>query len=172
MSLQVNKLTNGNCYVDNKNFLGKADEIELPMLKVQTTDHNPLGLAGVVQYPTKMDKMEGKIKWNCFYSDVLKKFANPYKSLQLMFRGNLEGYVGSDRTTQDPYVLTMTINSKGVPGGSIKPGDNAEAETEFSATYMKLEIARQTIYEFDAVNNIFFVDGVDLLKEFRDNIGQ
>lgn len=168
----VNRLTNGNCYVDNRNFAGKADEIQLPELKPKTSDHMPLGQFGTVEYATTMDKLTGKIKWNCFYPDVLKKFSNPFKSIQLMFRGNLETYTGSDRTDQQPYVLTMSINSKGVPGGTIKPGDNAEAETEFSATYMKLEIAGTTIYEFDAVNNIFFVDGVDLLKEFRENTGQ
>lgn len=172
MALEVNKLTNGNCYVDNNSYLGKADEIQLPDLKPKTVDHMPLGLAGTVEYATQMEKLTGKIKWNCFYPDVLKKFANPFKSIQLMFRGNLESYTGSDRTSQAPYVLTMSINSKGVPGGMIKPGDNAEAETEFSATYVKLEIAGATIYEFDAINNIFFVDGVDLLKEFRENIGQ
>ncbi len=172
MALEVNRLTNGNCYADNKSFLGKADEIELPSLKFMKADHNPLGLAGVVEYATKLEKMRGKIKWNCFYSDVLKKFANPFKSIQLMFRGNLETYTGSDRTAQQAYVVTMTINSDGVPAGNIKPGDNAEAETEFSATYMKLEIAGVIVYEFDAINNIFFVDGVDIFKEFRENIGQ
>ena len=112
------------------------------------------------------------IKWNCFYADVYKKFANPYKSLKLTFRGVLDTYTGSDRTAQKPYVVAMTINSMSVPAGNIKAGDNAEYESPFAATYLKIEVDGAVIVEFDAINNIHFVDGVDLLKEFRNIIGQ
>lgn len=172
MALEINKLTNGTCYVDNKNFLGKADEIKLPELVWGFNDHAALGQAGKAKYPGQLDAMEGSIKWNCFYEDVYKKFANPYKSLKLTFRGVLDSYIGSDRTSQKAYVVAMTINSMGVPGGSIKAGDNSEFESKFSATYMKIEVAGVVITEYDALNNILFVDGVDLLKQFRTIVGQ
>jgi P2 family phage contractile tail tube protein len=168
----VNRLTNGNIYVDSTNLLGKFDEIKLPEIKPKQTDHNAMGQSGTVSYPTIIEKLEGSIKWNCYYGDVYKKFANPYKSMQVMFRSNLETYTGSDRSAQKAYVVTLTINSMGVPGGSFKAGENVEAETNFTATYMKIEEDGATITEFDPINNIFFVDGVDLLKEFRDHIGQ
>ncbi len=172
MALQVSKLTNGNCYVDDKNFLGKFDEIQLPVLKPKMADHDPMGMVGVASFATKMEKLEGKIKWNSFYKDVYVKFANPYKSLRLMFRANKEEYTGSDRTAEKAYVVYLSINSMGVPGGNFKSGDNAEFESDFTATYMKIEEDGITILEFDAINNIHFVDGVDLLKNFRENIGQ
>jgi P2 family phage contractile tail tube protein len=172
MALEINKLLNASVYADNKSLLGKADEVKLPDLKFVKSDHAPLGLAGKVKYPGQVDAMEGTIKWNCFYADVYKKFANPYKSIKLTLRGVLDTYVGSDRTSRVPYVVAMTINSDGVPAGNIKAGDNAEFETAYSATYLKVEVAGEVILEFDAVNNIHFVDGVDLLKEFRQIIGQ
>lgn len=172
MALEINKLTNGNIYVNETNLIGKFDEIQLPSVKPKMADHDPMGLVGVVSYASKMEKLEGKIKWNSFYKDVYAKFANPYKSLRVMFRSNMEKYVGADRASQVPYVVTMNINSMGVPGGNFKAGDNAEFETDFTATYMKIEENGVTVLEFDAVNNIYFVDGVDLLKEYRENIGQ
>lgn len=172
MALEINKLTNATVYVDNKNFLGKADEVKLPELKSAFTDHAPLGIAGKVKYPGQIDALDGTIKWNCFYADVYKKFANPYKSLKLTLRGVLDTFTGSDRTNRQAYVVAMTVNSMGVPGGNIKAGDNAEFESAFCATYFKIEVAGEVIVEFDAVNNIYFVDGVDLLKEFRAIVGQ
>lgn len=167
----VNKLLNANIYFENKSYAGRADEVELPVLKFLTADHKPLGQHGTTEYPSGMDKMEAKIKWNGPYPEVFKKMANPYKAMKIMARGSMDVYQGGDRTGQQPYVCYMTCNSKSVPLGMLKQNDNAEFESDLSVTYVKLEINNVLILEYDAENNILNVDGVDLLKEWRANLG-
>lgn len=171
MAKQIHKLLNANVYLEDKSWAGKADEIELPVLKFLTAEHKPLGQHGTTEYPSGIDKLEAKIKWNGPYPDVMKKMGNPYKALKLMARGSMDVYEGGDRTAQQPYVCYMTCNSKSLPIGSLKQNDNAEFESDLSVTYVKLEVNGVAIVEFDAENNIFIVDGEDLLLEWRNNLG-
>lgn len=171
MGKQINKLLNANIYLENKSMVGRADEIELPVIKFLMADHKPLGQVGTTQYPAGIDKLEAKIKWNSFYEDTFKKFANPFKALKLMCRGNVDVYEGADRVAQKAYVVYLTGQSNSLPLGTLKQNDNAEFESELSCTYVRLEFDGVMIMEFDAENNIFNVDGVDLLADFRKNLG-
>ena len=171
MAKQINKLLNANIYLDNKSWAGRADEIELPILKYLFAEHKPLGQFGTTSYPGGADQMEAKIKWNGPYPEVQKRMANPFKALKLMARGSMDVYEGSDRVAEQPYVCYITGNSKSLPMGTLKQNDNAEFESELSVSYVKLEINNELIMEFDAENNILMVDGVDLLKEWRQNLG-
>lgn len=171
MAKQINKLLNANVYFEDKSWAGRADEFELPVLKFLMSEHKPLGQIGTTEYASGIDKMEAKIKWNGPYADVFKKMANPWKGMKIMARGSMDVYEAGDRVAQQPYVCYMTCNSKSVPLGNLKQNDNAEFESDLSVTYVKLEINRVAILEFDAENNILIVDGVDLLKEWRDNLG-
>lgn len=169
--IKINRLTNANVYLENKSMLGRAQEIQLPALKAVMTDHVALGMVGKLQYPSGIDKLEGKIIWNSFYDDVFQKFANPYKAIRLMVRSSVEVYQGGDRVDQKACVCYLTCQSTGFPLGNYKQNDNVELENDLSITYLKLEYDGQTQVEFDAEANIFSVAGVDLLSQYRANLG-
>ena len=126
MGKQINKLTNANVYVGGNNMVGRADEVTLPVIKFMMAEHKPLGQVGSTMYASGVDKLEAKIKWNSFYLDVFKQFANPYKSIQFMLRGNVEIYEGGDRVNQKPYVCYLTVQSNSLPLGVFKHNDNTE----------------------------------------------
>lgn len=171
MSIKINRLTNANVYIDGNNLLGRAEEIQLPMLKSKMSEHKALGLQFMFEVPSGFEKMEGKIKWNAFYQDVFTQLSNPYKSVKLQVRSSLETYEGGDRISEVACVCYLTVQSKSFPLGNYKQNDNTEFESEISVYYIKLEIDGVEMLEADAMANIFKVNGVDQFAAYRKNIG-
>lgn len=169
--ITINRITNLNIYLDGGSFLGKAEEVSLPSINFKMAEHKALGMVGTMEFFAGIDKMEGKIKWNSFYADALKKMANPFKTIQLQARGSLETYSNGGRVSEVPMVVFLTVASKGFPLGSFKQHDNAEIESNLSVYYCKQEIDGEQIMELDVMSNIFKVDGVDLLAKYKANTG-
>ncbi len=168
--VEVNRITNAGIYADGDSYIGKVEEITLPMIKPTMSEHKSLGMNSKIELTSGIDKLEGKIKFNSNYPGVKKKFANFYNFIQLQVRYMVETYSSTGRTVTKGVVF-LTIQSKGVHGGVFKQHDNVENESDFNILYMKEIIDGQEIYEIDTFNNIYKVGGVDILKDYRDAIG-
>lgn len=171
MGVEIKQIVNANVYIDGNSFLGKAEEIKLPDVAVSMVEHKALGLVGKVELPSGIEKMEATIKWNSLYDEVLKKAANPYQPVQLQARFSLETYAGGGRIKEVPGVVFLTGTFKKFPLGGFKQHDNVEAETALNITYIRLVVDGKDIVEVDALANIYKVDGVDLLAQYRQNVG-
>jgi P2 family phage contractile tail tube protein len=169
--IEINRLTNANVYVDGNSFLGRAEEIQLPQIKHKMAEHKALGMAGSSEFFSGIEKMECKIKWASLYPDVMKKASNPFKTVQLQARASLETYSGQGRTKEVPVVVYLTGAFREFPLGNFKQHDNAEFETSLSVYYAKLVVDGTEIFEIDVIENIYKVDGVDVLETYRTNIG-
>jgi len=169
----VNNLVNGNVFIDGTSWFGTFKEFTLPVMKALYEEHEALGQNAKLELVTGTDLMTGNMKLNAPYADLMKLFADPYLNRQIQLRGNLETYTGAQRTGQNAYVCYLNATFKQVPGGMIKSKAGVEIETEINVTYMKLEIAGQSapIFEIDVMNNIQNVNGVDILAQFRANLG-
>ena len=170
-NISVNRLTNANIYLDGRSCLGRAEEITLPIIKHVLSEHKALGMVGKVELWSGVDKLETKIKWNSFYADVHKKFANPFRALNLQVRSSLEVYTSQGRTAQQPVVVYLTGSSKDFPTGNFKQHDNVELESNLTVTYVKLVVNGETIIEYDVLSNIFKVAGEDVMAQYRANLG-
>jgi len=171
MALRVNRLTNANIYANGNNYIGRAEEITVPDIKTTTADHKALGMVGKLELPSGIDKMEAKIKWNAYYEDVEATFSNPFESVKVQVRASLEKYEGEVRVDEVPVVVHLIGTPKQIPGGSFKQNDNVELETTLNVTYIKKVVNGIETLEYDVINNIFKVDGKDLLKKYRQNLG-
>lgn len=171
MSTSVNRMTNANVYVDGASQLGKAEEINLPDITFMLSEHKALGMIGKFELFSGIDKMESTIKWNAFYADILKKFANPRRSMQLQVRSSLETHNSSGLVAEVACVAYLTGQVKNFPAGNFKQHDNVEATSKMTVTAYKLEIDGSPVIEFDAMANILIVDGVDIMATYRSNIG-
>jgi P2 family phage contractile tail tube protein len=169
--IQVNRITNANVYVNGASQLGKAEEIKLPDITAIMTEHKALGMVGKMELPGGFDKMEGEIKWNSLYQDVAKVMANPFKAVQLQCRSSIEVYGAQGRTQEVPLVTYLTVQFKKNPAGTFKQHDNAEFGSSFSCSYIKQVIDGKDVLELDYLANIYIVDGVDQLADYRANIG-
>jgi uncharacterized protein len=171
MGITVNRLTNANIYIDGNSQLGKAEEVNLPDITFMLSEHKALGMIGKFELFSGIDKMEATIKWNAFYIDVLKQFANPRKTLKLQVRSSLESHDSSGLVSEVPCVAYLTVQPKNFPAGNYKQHDNVEATSKLTCTAYKLEIDGKDVVEFDALANIYSVDGVDIFANYRSNIG-
>ena len=170
-NIQINRLTNANIYMDGTNLLGRAEEIQLPQIKHKMADHKALGMVGSAEFFAGIDKLESKIKWNALYPEVLKKAANPFKTVQIQARASLETYNNMGKLAEVPAVAYLSGTFKEFPLGNLKPQENAEYETTMSVNYAKLVVNGDEIFEIDVLANIYKVDGVDILAVYRANIG-
>ena len=169
--IKINRLTNANIYMDGNNLLGRAEEIQLPQIKHKMADHKALGMVGSAEFFAGIDKLECKIKWNSLYTEVLKKAANPFVAVQIQARASLETYNNMGRLAEVPAIAYISGTFKEFPLGTLKPQENAEYETTMSVNYAKLIVAGEEIFEIDVLENIYKVDGVDVLTTFRINTG-
>lgn len=169
--IEVNRITNANVYMDGASFLGRAEEINLPQIKQTMSEHKGLGMVGRGDFFSGIDKMECKIKWASLYPEVMKKAANPFQAVALQARASLESYTGQGRTAEVPVVVYISGTFKEFPLGNFKQHENAEFETNMSVFYAKLVVDGEEIFEIDVLENIYKVDGTDILATYKQNIG-
>lgn len=171
MAIKVNRLTNANVYIDGTSQLGKAEEVNLPDVTFMLSEHKALGMVGKFELFSGIDKLEATIKWNAFYADILKKFGDPRKVMKLQVRSSLETYDSNGLVEEVPCVAYLTVQAKNFPAGNFKQHDNVEATSKLTCTAYKLEINGQEVIDYDALANVYSVDGVDIFANYRANIG-
>jgi P2 family phage contractile tail tube protein len=171
-NININKITNANLYSSGNSFLGKLEEIGLPAIKAKYVEQKTLGMIMGVELPSGFDMMTGKMKFNAVYPELIQEFGSPFQTRQVQVRGNLETYDSTGRIDEQAVVAFLTIRFKDVlPPITLKQNDNPELESEYSATYYRLEIDGIPLIEIDAFANLFFLNGEDELANYRDALG-
>ena len=157
----VNAIYNANVYIDGVNLLGQAAEFKMPEIEISQDDFDGLGLFGQVKLPSGVEALEGEITWNSINQEWANKAYHPFKAAQLMVRGNLQTFDTMGLAKEVPIVVTC----------SFKPKEKAEYATEFTTSEVRMVIdGRETLY-YNALKNVYRVNGVDALGQFRKNIG-
>lgn len=169
--IEINRITNANIYIAGNNLLGRASEIKLPDISMIMQEHKALGMVGKIELPAGFDKLEGEIKWNSFYRDVMLTAGNPYKALALQCRSSVDRYNSQGRVDEIPLVTHLTIMFKKNPLGTFKQHENPDFSSSFSCTYVKQVVDGEDLLELDYLANIFRVGGIDQLSNYRSNIG-
>jgi P2 family phage contractile tail tube protein len=169
--IQINRIVNANIYANGNSLLGRAEEIKLPDVTATMTEHKALGMVGKIELPSGFEKLEGEIKWNSLYDDASALMANPFKTVQLQCRSNIETYGAQGRMEERSLVTYLTVMFKKNPLGTFKQHDNAEFSSGFACTYVKQVIDGREVLELDVLANIFRVNGEDMLAAYRRNIG-
>ncbi|MDH4869812.1 phage major tail tube protein [Pseudomonas sp. BN515] len=168
----AHRITNANLYLDGRDFFAQAEEVELGSVKAVMSDHQGLGMVGLIELPDGLDKMEGKIVWNSRYRDASVKMATPFKAIQLQCRSNVQVFNNGGLVDEIPLVTFMTIMPKEYALGSFKPREVTKFETPFSATFVRQVLNGEEVLLLDYMANIFKVNGEDQLARYRRNIGQ
>jgi P2 family phage contractile tail tube protein len=168
---EINRMTQCAVFMDGNSLLGKVAEITLPVIKPKMVEHKAVGMQGTLRFPTGFEATEGKIKWASYYPDVAKRFARMNKFIPIQVRSSVESITNVGVVGEKALVIVLTIGSKGIPLGDFKQGDNVEMDTDFECYYMKQTFDNKDIVEFDPLNNLYVVDGVDQLAQYRKNLG-
>jgi P2 family phage contractile tail tube protein len=168
----INKITNANMYSSGNSYLGKLEEIGLPTIKAKYTEHKALGMIAEVELPSGFEKMTGKMKFNAVYPELIIEFGSPFNTRQIQVRSSLETYDSSGRIAEVSLVAFLNVKFKEVlPPIVLKQNDNPELESEYSATYYRLEVDGVPLIEIDTIAQLFFLNGNDELATYRQNLG-
>lgn len=167
----TDQIRNANVYIDGTSYMGKAREVQLPEIKQKMNENKALGMFGTKKLPAGLEALESRIKWASWLPEVMKKAANPYKPVDIMVRGNYETYSSAGIATEQPAICYMKATFQNIPLGTIQQNENVEVETQLAVDYLKLVVNGVELFEVDIDNNIYIVDGVDLLRQFRQNLG-
>jgi len=171
MAIVISKVFNANIYVDGSvELIGRAKEIKLPEVSAKMVEHSALGLAGVLELPSGLEKMSMSIKWTGWYGDILKMAANPFQSHKLQIRANHETYTSEGRAQELPLVILATASWKKASLGTLKPQDASEADDELTVSYIKVTLDGDELFEIDVLQNIWKVAGVDVLAQFKASL--
>jgi P2 family phage contractile tail tube protein len=161
-------LTNTNLFVDGVSFSGDVPSLTLPKLTQKMDDYRGGGMAGPIELPTGLEKLEALFSTNGVRREALKFFGlSDRTACNAVFRGSFKGLKGK----VTPVIATLRGGLKEVDLGDWKAGDKAEIKHSMAVTYYKLEVEGRVIYEIDMVNMVQVIDGVDQLQEERSALG-
>lgn len=96
-------------------------------------EHKALGMVGKIELPAGFDKLEGEIKWNSFYHDVMRKTANPWQAVALQCRSSIDCYNSQGKADQLALVTHMTVMFKKNPLGTFKQNENPNSAAPSAA---------------------------------------
>lgn len=167
----TNRVSNANAYVNGLSWLGAVAETEVPQLKTLMSEHNALGMVGKIKLPTGLDTLEAKFKFTSYYGDILRTVGNPYRATKVQIRANVEEWNGEGLATETPLVIHYTGNFINPNYGKFKQHDNVELDAEMNVWFLKVVLGEEVLTEVDVMNNIWKVSGVDILANYRRNLG-
>jgi uncharacterized protein len=171
MDISVNRITNANIYMDGIGLLGRAEEIQVAQPHHKMADHKALGMAGTAEFWAGVEKLEAKIKWASLYPEVLVAAGSPFVSHSFQVRGSLDQYTSMGRTAELPVVYLMTGVFKDAGAFTFKQHENVDTTSSITVYHSELFIAGSQIHLYDVLANIYVVNGIDQLAQFRDNLG-
>lgn len=171
MSLTISKVFDANVYVNNVSKHGQASEVTAPDVSYIMNEYNSLGMFGTATFASGIEAMEATIKWTYPDNDAQISLANPFEAVDIMVRSSKAVYSGSGLEEEQPIAMYIRGFSKKHPGGAFKGKEDAELESTIAVNYYKLEIDLEEIIEVDTINNIFKINGEDMLAERKTNLG-
>lgn len=171
MAVNVNRLTNANIYVNGANCLGMAEEVVVPRPKAKMVDHKGLGMVGAGEFPSGLDKMEATIKWASLYQAPESMLGTPFTVNLYQVRGHLETYGATGLIATGAAIFLMSGPMKDMGELKFMKHENVDVSTKISIYHIEEYLNGKQILLYDLFSNELIVDGVDVLAQFRANIG-
>lgn len=165
------KVVNFNVYDEGEKLVGITGEVTLPNLEAMTETISGAGIAGEFESPTPGHF--GSITIEIPFRVILDK------SFQLMVPG---GRTITLRASQQSYdiaggvlqhrglKIALKVMPKNLELGTLGVGVPTNTTNALEVLYMKIEEGGNALLELDKINFIYVVNGVDVLKDIRDQI--
>ncbi len=170
MSSEIRKILGANLYISGSSTMGQIDEFNIPTVNAIMQDHQALGQFIKTEFARGIDKMETSFKINSIYPDIVKLF-NPLETVELQLRASQAVYSGDTYSTEEEIIVNLRGTIKARSFDAFKQGEQVSGEVKMAVSYMKLTINGTEYEEIDAVNNIYKVNGTDVLANYTSNIG-
>lgn len=154
---------------DGDVMVGITDEMSMADLTSKVATITGAGIAGSYDVPVlgQFDSITQEIPFRILYKPIFE-FANPMKQVGLNIRGAIQV---TDKSTGVSDFAGFRYVVKGrcktMSPGSLKPGDVMGSKVTIEAIYILYEIDNVKLIEIDKLNNIYRINGVDLMEKVR-----
>lgn len=174
MAIGINQipevLNDFNVYDTDTNVLvGLSDSVTLAALQLTTTTISGAGIGGEYAAPVvgHWGSVQQEIPFRALYKDILK-YMDHTKAASLTLRGALQ-VTDKESGVTNMVQIRYTVRGKTteVNPGSAKPGEAMGASIKLEVLYMLLEVDGVKLIEADKLNNVFSVNGSDLMDKVR-----
>ncbi|MFZ0887224.1 MAG: phage major tail tube protein [Candidatus Binataceae bacterium] len=169
--LTINSLTNASVYLDGVGFIGRAAEVEVPHPKHKMIDYKGLGMAGSLELWAGIDKLEMQIKWSSFDPIALAAAADGISAHSLQIRGSVRVMTSQGVSAELPAVYLATGTFKDGGKAAFKHQELVETTSKLAVSHVELWYAGEQVFLYDAFANLYSINGVDQLAQFRANLG-
>lgn len=166
-------LTDATFFLDGVGTFGKATEVSVPTIKPQKVERKSIDGVGTLKLPTgKVELDTFKANLNCFYPEIFKKIANPFKSVSVIVYGNLMGFSNGSQNSNNKASLFMTCSAAEYKAlCDKKEHDDTTYELNFDPSSSRLVYNNEELQNIDLDNNIYKVNGEDIRKDILKNLG-
>ena len=187
MNIQVNALVNAAVYLlpaglpANANvaagvgalggLLGRAAEIELPHPKSKMVDYKGLGMIGDLKLWAGIEEMESTIKWASYDPTVLVQIVNPLSARYVLVMGNVTQYTSGGVQAQIPVIYVMGGIFHDPGSASVKKMEQSELTSKVTVYHAEEYIGGVQTFVYDIFSNTYIVNGIDILAQYRQNLG-
>lgn len=163
-------INNFNAYTNGNVLVGVSGAITLPNFDAITEEVSGAGILG--SYETSIAGMYGsmtqEVPFRILDEDIFS-LMNPNELVDLTFRASAQSTV---KATGAIDYKGMRIVERGrlksFAPGKLELGKQMDANVTLELLYILIEIGGVTKLEYDKLNSVFVVNGVDLLKKVRE----
>lgn len=169
----IQTITNANAYLNGTNsLLGKLAKIELPEIVTKNEDMEALGSFSDIDIPVGIEKLMLKLSWSSFYPDAFADRFNVFETTQMQVRASLQDFGGGGLEGEQPVLAMITGRFSKVMLGAIEARKPITSmDDEMTVHRMELSVGGQEYLAYDRDQNIYRVQGRDMLAGLRQNIG-
>mgnify|MGYP000637744151 CR=1 FL=1 len=157
-------INNFNLYNNGTALVGLTGEISLPAFEGMTETLSGPGILGEIEEVIigQFGSMELEIPFRILDEDAFK-LMSPATSLNLTLRASEQFTVKSTGGMR----VVVRGRQKKLTGGTVKQGGAMDAAVTVEITYIMIELDGKQRIELDKINNVYKVNGVDLLAKIR-----
>ena len=162
-------INNYNVYNNGNVLIGVSGAVNLPSFDAITEEVSGAGILG--SYDTSIagfySSMTQEIPFRILDEDIFS-LMNPSQLVDLTFRASAQSTVKSTGAVDYKGMRIVERGRlKNFNPGNFELGKQMGANVTLELLYVLIEIGGKTMLEYDKLNSVFVVNGVDLLEKVR-----
>ena len=162
-------INNYNVYNNGNVLVGVSGSVELPSFDAITEEVSGAGILGTYEtsIPGFYSSMQQEIPFRILDEDIFS-LMNPNELVDLTFRASAQRTRKATGALQYKGMRSVERGRlKGFTPGKYELGKTMDAKVTLELLYILIEIDGKTKVEYDKLNSVFVVNGVDLLEKLR-----
>lgn len=166
LPLVVNKF---NVYKKGNKLIGISGEVTLPSFENVTATAEGAGILGSFEENIigMFNSMEQEIPFRVLDDDIFS-FMDPTQVIDLTLRSSIQGTIqGTGEIDYRSMRIVVRGKQKKFNPGKVKSGETMDASVTLEVVYILIEIDGDSKLELDKLNEVYKVNGKDILAKVR-----